>query len=82
MGQSVLSCQVHDDHEAHILRRIGAAVALHWADLPEDFQELLLEAATLPGNPYEPAEFEQQIKWFVSSYSERCKPTTELIRAA
>lgn len=82
MSHPVLYCQVHDDYEAHILRRIGVAVALHWADLPEDLQELLLERATLPGNPYEPAQLEQQIKRFLASYSERCNPTMELVATA
>jgi hypothetical protein len=73
MAQSVLGCEVHDDCYTHILRRMGAAVARRWADLPEDAHELLLKEATLPENPYEPA-LEQEIEKFTPGNQHRNVP--------
>jgi hypothetical protein len=82
MVRAARFCTWEHDQEAHVVRRLGAAVVRHWPQLPPEVQDLLLEDATIPGNPYEP-QLRREIEAFASNYGEAPTETiSEPSRAA
>ncbi len=54
--------------DAHIVRRLGAALVAKWDDLPQDLQEMLADQATMTFDKDETVQLRQQIDAFVSKY--------------
>ena len=56
----------YKDKQEHLLRRLGQAVVLHWDDLPDDIQDLLIDQAVVVHDPddgrHEPGDFETFIR--------------------
>lgn len=55
----------HTDDEEHILRRLGGAVIVQFANLPKAIQELLVEQATFMHDRHETVQLKQQIEAFI-----------------
>ncbi len=64
MARAERVCPWQPDHDAHLIRRLGAAVARRWAELPADVQQSLLAEITLLGNAHEPPDLQQRIESF------------------
>lgn len=56
----------YKDAQEHLLRRLGQAVVLHWDELPDALQDLLIDQAVVvqdrDGGRHEPADIETFIR--------------------
>jgi hypothetical protein len=56
----------YKDAQEHLLRRLGQAIVLHWDELPDDLQDLLIDQATVVQDrdegAHEPSDFETFIR--------------------
>ncbi len=56
------------EEEEHILRCLGAAVIMHWNDLPTDIQRELFDHAISMGELGRTAELKDQVARFLRKY--------------
>jgi hypothetical protein len=56
----------YKEKDEHLLRRLGQAVVLHWDELPDDLQDLLIDQAVVvqdrDGGRHEPADIETFVR--------------------
>jgi hypothetical protein len=64
----MLECGEEDEH---ILRRLGGAVVVQWARLPDAMRDLLVEQATLMWDRYDTVQLRQQIELFIRKHQSR-----------
>jgi len=53
--------------QEHLLRRLGQAVVLHWDELPDNLQDLLIDQAATVLDPVEGAHESADIEGFIRS---------------
>jgi hypothetical protein len=56
--------------EEHILERLGAAVLLHWNDLPNPIQRALFESATSVAEPGGIVHLKDQVARFLHTHKD------------
>lgn len=57
----------YKDAQEHLLRRLGQAVVLHWDELPDDLQDLLIDQAAVVADRDEGAHGADDIETFIRS---------------
>lgn len=57
----------YKDAQEHLLRRLGQAVVLHWDELPDDLQDLLIDQAAAVTDRDEAPHGADEIMSFVRS---------------
>jgi hypothetical protein len=55
----------YKDAQEHLLRRLGQAVVLHWDELPDDLQDLLIDQAAVVQDREEAAHAAADIETFI-----------------
>lgn len=60
----------YGEDEEHILRRLGAALAIHWETLPEFTRVMLLEQAVMIEDRHQTVQLKEQIKAFIDSHKD------------
>jgi hypothetical protein len=56
--------------EEHVLRCLGAAVIMHWSELPTRIQRELFEHAVSMGEPRHTSELKQRIARFLAKHED------------
>lgn len=56
----------YTDEEAHIVRRLGAAVVCLWRDLPEDVREGIVRKSLNVHDAYQTVQLNEQIRRFIA----------------
>jgi hypothetical protein len=64
----------YKDAQEHILRRLGQAVVLHWDELPDDLQDLLIDQATVVQDRDEGAHEPGDVETFIRSVKTTALP--------
>jgi hypothetical protein len=57
------------DEEAHIVRRLGAAVVSLWHELPETEREKILKRSLMVIDAYQTVQLESQILIFIEEHA-------------
>lgn len=57
----------YKDAQEHLLRRLGQAVVLHWDELPDDLQDLLIDQAAAVTDRDEAPHGSDEIMGFIRS---------------
>lgn len=57
----------YKDAQEHLLRRLGQAVVLHWDELPDDLQDLLIDQAAAVTDRDEGPHGSHEIMSFIRS---------------
>lgn len=57
----------YKDAQEHLLRRLGQAVVLHWDELPDDLQDLLIDQASAVTDRDEAPHGSDEIMGFIRS---------------
>ena len=60
----------YEEADEHILRRLGGAVVVQWANLPDDVRTLLVEQATFMLDRHQTVQLKQQIQAFIRDHQE------------
>lgn len=57
----------YKDGDEHLLRRLGQALVLHWDELPDDLQDLLIDQAALVQDPEDAPHDALHVENFIRS---------------
>jgi hypothetical protein len=64
----------YKDAQEHLLRRLGQAVVLHWDELPDDLQDLLIDQASVVQDRDEGVHEATDIETFIRSVKTSALP--------
>lgn len=64
----------YKDAQEHLLRRLGQAVVLHWDELPDDLQDLLIDQAAAVQDRDEGAHESHDVETFIRSVKTTALP--------
>lgn len=64
----------YKEAQEHLLRRLGQAVVLHWDELPDDLQDLLIDQAAAVQDSSEGAHAAGDIETFIRSVKTTALP--------
>jgi hypothetical protein len=59
----------YSEDDAHVIRRLGAAVVAQWDALPKAVRELLVEQATFTHDRHQTVQLKQTIEIFVEKHA-------------
>ena len=60
---------IYFDDEAHLVRRLGAAVVACWGDLPDAIRTKLVDQAKRVVDEHESDHIDEQIRTFISDHA-------------